>query len=266
MTAFDPIAALALPPDAFVDRRVPKTLLLDNGAPTAPDKRRIQDGIEELRWLAVLKPNSIGVAEYRDEEREYLEIAVLKLVLRTKLGPDRPAKLLQRPSGRVDRLVELVHRAIPYPVLLVTWRGDETEISMAHKRRSRADVAKTVLDGEVIAARLDGDCADGPTAAFRAALALTRQPRATLHALYQGWLDTLHALRAANVIGAFSLPASGAAATVRTDALREYQRLNERITELRSAASKEPQLSRRVELNLELTRLRNDRDAARSRL
>ena len=38
MNSFELIAALALPDDALVDRRVPKTLLIENGAPTAADK------------------------------------------------------------------------------------------------------------------------------------------------------------------------------------------------------------------------------------
>ena len=264
MTTFDPVATLGLPPDALVDRRVPKTLVMANSAPTASDKRRIQERIKELRWLAALKPHTIGVAEYRDEEREYLEIAVLKLVLRPGPTTSRSVKLHQGPSRRADRLVELVHRVVPYPVLLVTWRDREPEISMVHKRWSRGNPAKTVLDGDVIAARLGTACADPVTAAFRAALALVRQPRTTLYALYQGWLDTLHALRAANVTGVFSLPTLASEATARTDALREYQHLNERIAEVRSAANRETQLSRRVELNLELARLRSDRDAAQS--
>ena len=61
---------------------MPKKLLLENGAPTAADKRQINDGIEELLWVAALKPTTIGVPEYRDDVREYLEIAVLSLVLR----------------------------------------------------------------------------------------------------------------------------------------------------------------------------------------
>ena len=65
--------------ETLVDRRVPKSLLIENGAPTAADRRRIREGIEELRWVASLKPTTIGVAEYRDETREYLEISVLKL-------------------------------------------------------------------------------------------------------------------------------------------------------------------------------------------
>ena len=99
MSEFDLIAALALPGSALVNRRVPKSMLVENGAPTPADKRRIRDGIEEIRWLAVLKPTTIGVAEYRDDAREYLEIAVLQVTL--------------RPGARADRIIELMHRAVP---------------------------------------------------------------------------------------------------------------------------------------------------------
>ena len=49
------IVSLAIPDDARVDRRVPKKLLVEQGAPTAADKRQIQDGIEEMSWIAALK-------------------------------------------------------------------------------------------------------------------------------------------------------------------------------------------------------------------
>ena len=100
MATFDPLAALGLPDEALVDKRVPKSLLIDNGAPTAADRRRIREGIEELRWVAALKPTTIGVAEFRDGTREYLEIAVLNLILRS--------------GAHAARLAELVHRAVPY--------------------------------------------------------------------------------------------------------------------------------------------------------
>jgi hypothetical protein len=61
MTAADLLVALDLPPGSRVDRRVPKTLLVENGAPTAADKRHINDGIEELFWLAALKSTTIGM-------------------------------------------------------------------------------------------------------------------------------------------------------------------------------------------------------------
>ena len=200
----------------------------------------------------MLKAVTIGVTKYHDDEREYLEIAVLKLVL--------------RPNARASRLIELVHRAVPYPTLLIAWLGDTVELSLAHKRWSRGEANKTVIDGEIVSARLVGNDADELVAEFGDALALHRQPRGTLHALYQGWIDTVLALRAAEVTGAFSLPTSATAAADRTAALRECRRLDDSIAEICAAAGKEKQLSRRVEMNLKLARLCSDRDAARERL
>ena len=252
MMSLDPFAALALPASALVDRRVPKALLIDNGAPTAADKRRIREGVQELRWLAALKPTTIGVAEYRDAAREYLEIAVLTLILRSAAG--------------TDRLIELVHRAVPNPIVLITWQEDVTAVSLAHKRPSMADMNKTIIDGELVCVQLGRDCTDESIGAFRQALALTRQPRGTLHSLYQGWIDTVYALRAAAITGSFSLPTSASAAADRAKALQECRRLDNRIAEIQHAAAKEMQLSRRVDLNLELARLRTDRYSSRTRL
>ena len=84
------IAAFDLPAGARVEQRVPKKLLVENGAPTAADKRPINEGIEEAHWLAALKPTTIGVPEYRDDVREYLEIAVLSI---------SPAPRVRRPCG-----------------------------------------------------------------------------------------------------------------------------------------------------------------------
>jgi hypothetical protein len=76
MTAAEIVAALDLPPGSLIDQRIPKTLLVDNGAPTAADKRLINEGIERLQWHAAIKPANSGVPEYRDEVRHYIEIAV----------------------------------------------------------------------------------------------------------------------------------------------------------------------------------------------
>src|SRR5690606_3396552 len=82
MNADDIIAALDLPAAARVDRRVPKTLLVEHGAPTAADRRQVNEGIEHIQWVAALKPTTIGVAAFRDDAREYLEIAVIRVALR----------------------------------------------------------------------------------------------------------------------------------------------------------------------------------------
>jgi hypothetical protein len=251
VTGDEVIAALDLPAAARVDRRVPKTLLLEHGAPTAADKRRISEGIEHVQWVAALKPTTVGVAAYRDDVREYLEIAVLRVILRG--------------AAKVPRLVELVHRAVPYPVLAVADVRDRLNLSLAHKRWSHGEAEKTVLDGELVAAEGPRD-GEAHLVAFASALALGRQPRASLLALYQGWMDALLALEAARRTGHFEVAAAADRRAARGEALRECARLEAELAWLRTAVSGERQMARQVELTLKLKRAAAARAAALARL
>lgn len=118
MNAADVLDALDLPRQTRIDQRVAKKLLVENGAVKPADKRRINDGIDELTWIAALKPNDVGAPAFRDDVRDYLEIAVLSLTL--------------RPAAKSTRIVELVHRAVPYPVLLITSQAETLDLSAAH--------------------------------------------------------------------------------------------------------------------------------------
>lgn len=230
------IDALALPPETRVDRRVPKTLLLEHGDFKAADRRRIQSGVEELRWVASIKPNAVGIPEYKDERREYLEIAVLTLALRGEANS--------------DRITQLVHRAIPYPVVLAASQGGELALSLAHKRHAQNEAGAVVLDGEPISSPLgsgDQPLLDG--------FAIGSQPRVHLMALYQGWIELIETLHASRITGRFARAASPEVAEARRQALDHHERLAREVAALRSQAAKESQLNRRVELNLTIRRL-----------
>ena len=241
------IAALELPSGCRVDQRVPKKMLVENGAPTAADKRLLNDAIEEFQWLAALKPNTIGVPEFCDEVREYLEIAVLCVTLRG--GGDDQA----RKPANVVRLSELVHRAVPYPVVLILDAPQGLSVSMAHKRWAQNEAGKVVLDGDVVSVTLVDDVdASHP---FGQAVALRGQPQASLMALYQGWMDCLQALQASRHTGAFKVADTPENAHARRQALQECERLEAEAARLRTQAAKEKQLPRQVELNLALKRV-----------
>lgn len=260
MNRTDVVAALCLPDSARVDQRVPKKLLLENGAPTASDKRLITDAIEEIQWLAALKPNTIGVPSYRDAQREYLEVTVLGLTLR---GTVKPASLA--------RLAELMHRAVPYPVLLLV-QGQALTLSLAHKRWAQNEAGKVVLDGDPVLASLPHATEDTAAVedaiapeierAFVQSLSIARQPQTTLHALYQGWMERVWALQAARLTGTYQADTTPEQAAARWQALADCERLENEIGRLRAQATKEKQLARQVELNLTLKRIQAELAAA----
>lgn len=255
MTGSGLIDALGVPPAALVDRRVPKTVLVEHGAPTPGDKRHINDWIEELRWVAALKPTTVGVPEYRDAVREYLEIAVLLLVLRPEA----------RETGRI---VELVHRAVPYPVLLVTEDGPARTagLSVAHKRWSQGEAGQTVLDGEVTSVKLDAMSEPSLLAATVSAFRFDLQPRMNMFTAYQGWMSVVIAFQAARITGSLTVASSLPETTERQAALREYERLEGEIARVRAAAGRERQMARRVEANQIIKQLEAAQAAARKLL
>ena len=244
------IDALALPPDARLDQRVPKKLLLEQGAPTAADKRHLQDGIEEMIWVAVLKPTIIGVPIFRDEVREYLEIAVLSIEL--------------RPAAKPPRLTELIHRAVPYPVVLVAAQGDNVSLSLAHKRWSQGEKGKVVIEDVRHTGPFQPDAPTAEEAAFLASLALASQPSRDMYTVYQGWLDRVAALEAAQITGTFAPPESSDRGVAVREGLDVHAQLQRELTVLRARAKKEKQINRRVELNLEIKRLEAELARAKS--
>ncbi|WP_247315192.1 DUF4391 domain-containing protein [Ralstonia pseudosolanacearum] len=272
-TIDDVVRALALPDRTRVDQRVPKRMLAEHGAPTASDRRLLIDGIEELQWIAALKPGTVAIPEHRADGREYLEVAVLGMQVRPTHGK----------ASQLLRLTELVHRAVPYPVLLIQALAPGTEadsdgsapppaaqlaISLAHKRAAQNETGKVVLEGELVRTELGG--ADGTVATVAGplldAVALDRQPHTDLMALYQGWMDCLTAAEAARITGRFHLTADPAQAAEQREALRECKRLEQETARLRNRAAKEQQIAKQVDLNLALRRLQADLNAARARL
>lgn len=263
------IEALHLPASCRVDQRIPKKMLIENGAPTATDKRLLNDAIAEIQWVAALKPNTVGVPDYRDQEREYLEVAVLSIAMRgAKPVAENEADIstsdaLAKPVN-TTRLAELVHRAVPYPVMLLLATPQGLNLSLAHKRWAQNEAGKVVLDSEVATIDLAGDLS--PSHPFIQSLALARQPQATLTALYQGWLDCLTALQASRYTGTFKAAGDAAQAAARRSALRECQRLDQEAARLRALAAKEKQMAKQVDLNLALKRVQADLAIARGQL
>ncbi len=260
------IAALRLPAEATVSQRVPKKMLAENltsrGMATSADRKLLQEQIDEVTWVAALKPSNAGIPVYQDEVRSYLELAVLSVRLRQGSQLDSQAAKV---SPSVARLAELVHRAIPYPVLLVLDDGTRVYLSLVHIRWAQKEADKAVLDGDLIqgvfvckgstaASVMDA----GTVNAFINAMDLSKQPRTDLLTLYQGWMDTLSAWQAAAVTGRFEC-VSPQQATARRAALRRCHELDAQISSLRAAASKEKQMARQVATNLEIKALLAER-------
>jgi len=229
------VDALGLPANARVDIRVPKKMLLEQGAPTSTDKRAIQDGIDELLWFAACKSGTVGVPTFADDVREYVEIAVIGCAFRA--------------AAKTSRLTELIHRAVPYPVMLISADDQGIHVSVAHKRRAQNEAAKVVLDRDATTHLADPTTPTPNEKAFLDSMALSKQSQRDLYALYDGWMARIEAMNAAHLVGSFSVTTDENQIARRRAAIEDYERLTKENSLLRSQAARAKQISQRVDLN-----------------
>ena len=282
MTAQILIDAFRLPAAALVGQRIPKKLLVEQGATTAADKRLITDAVDELWWQAALKPGTVSVPAYQVPEgtklmpandgdavaasadaTDVIELALVSAHL-------RPATR----ESQAQRLMQLIHRAIPYPVLLVTELPAGVVLSVAHKRASLGEVGRWVVAGGEQTHPFNPAEPSPAEAAFMASLALDQLPAAALvhlGALYQAVADRITALAVAQVTGRYAAPEaapsmSHGGAAAHRQVLAERSRLLEQMATARNAAAKARQMSRRVELNLQIQRLQSQLQDIQARL
>lgn len=253
-SALDVVAALEFPADCAVRHRVAKKLLQEHAAATSADRRLVQDVVEEIWWLGALKPEKVGIAPVNDDTREYLEIAVVVAGFRGK--DDK----MPSPAA-VRRIEELLHRAIPYPLFLIADQGESLRISLAHKRRSQNEAGRFVLEDTVSISLPEDAPFPSVRRNFLESLSMSKIAATSLHTLYEGWIDCLLALRAARLTGRFVSEKDAPHANGRREALQEHETLEQEIRSVQARATRERQMAKRVELNLELKRLQARRDA-----
>jgi len=126
---------LKLPETTFLGTRITKKMLIDNNELSSHDKKLVTDVIQSIEWRNTLKPDTVNISIYATDTVEYLEVAVIRVVL--KAG--------KKHKDRLINITKLLHTLIPYPVVLLVELQDELAISLADKRINQADKTKLVI-------------------------------------------------------------------------------------------------------------------------
>ena len=233
MTVINPFH---FPEVCHVGQRIAKALFADNGPLTPADRRTFKNEIEEAVCAYVLKPDNAYLNVWSDGEREYDSLAAIEITLRK--------------TGKAERIAELFHRTMPYPLLLAL--RDETGnvmFSMAEKRISRDGREQVVIERMVNTpwqneTELNTFFPEADYPKFR---------KTTFRDLYEYFMNLLEALCAAAVTG--ELRTSGIDPEARRKGLEELHRLNLELAAIKAQAKQETELSKLVELNLKAKKL-----------
>ena len=229
---------MAIPDTCHLGKRVFKKLFHENAKLGVTDKKALRDDINVITWQYTLKPSTIPINAYEDDQRDYPEIAFLQVDLKT--------------LNRTKRLAEVIHRAIPYPLVIVFVFQTSCAISLAQKRFSQAEKGAIVAEDIILSDWIDVLNPTPVQRAFLASLSMTDLPHTHYWALYTALTDRLIALNCAMLTGEYRLESAATKRMDRRDRLVACHGLAIKIEEYKVAIKKESQFSRRVKLNMKL--------------
>ena len=252
----DFLQLLEIPKACVLNKSVFKKMFLDasdgkKSVLDAADKISLKEDVDKIRWLYTLKPNTINIAPYKDDEFEYTEIAVLHIELSS--------------PNRVKRIAHFIHRAIPYPlILLFTCNIEEQEslmVALAFKRTNQADKGKWVINDSINTSWIDLSNASEAQSDFLSSLRLNSLPFNNFYIFYQAIANRVVALICAEHSSVFSLDdTSNKGSENRLDKLREFEKLTAKKSELANKLKKEKQMGKQVVLNTQIKNI-NDKIA-----
>ena len=132
------------PTKARFGRKIPKSKLYENASANTKLKDKFVNQIEKIVWQYKLAPNTLNL----DATNKVPEIQVFDIFLKTK---------------EVDQaLLEVIDKAINYPIIFQIHKGNKVKIKAAYKRPSESANNKWVIESYFESEWLDKDVAKQP--------------------------------------------------------------------------------------------------------
>lgn len=231
---------MAIPESCFLGKRVFKKMFYENTLLNVTDKKAFSDDIDDIQWRYTLKPETINIARFQDDERDYPEIAILQVNLKE--------------NKHYKRIAQIIQRAIPYPLLIVFSNGSYLALAVADKRISRADQDKITVEAFYDTDWMDLENLNEVEQLFIESCAIRYLSYQNFYAFYGDLTARIVAFNCAKLSGSFSLE-SDLSREQRVENLNTIRQAQQKLIELRAALKNESQFNRQVALNVQIKQL-----------
>lgn len=222
---------LNIPDACSIGNTIYKKLFYENTDMSSGDKSLFTDIINKITWVYCLKPETINIATYKDELRDYPEVEVIEVEVNK--------------DYKLKRVAEIIMRTIPYPMLLVFKLGHRKQLYVAQQRINQSDGNKNTIEEFIFTDWLDSD------SDLFAKLDIKQMRFTNFFALYSDLVDVISIYKVLDII-TDDASITGAEARLLSSQIEE---LEGQITSLRVKLKKETQFNRKMELNIEIKKL-----------
>lgn len=212
-------SVIQFPPQALVNRNIPKNKIYEQGSASAAVKRKFIEQIEQIRWTYKLAPESINLPAKGFVQ----EIQVFELRLKDNI------------ENIDEAILKTLDKAISHPILHCISKAEHICYAMAYKRAHESDASKWLVDDYFYSSWI------------KANKQVTHLPTAlNLQILYQ---NLLRQLMPEPLAPNETLPKQ-------ISRLQHIAQLQKQVQQLENTLRKEKQFNRKVEINAQLRTLK----------
>ena len=229
--------SLNFPINTVVNRKLDKKEFLDNFSLNINDRKLLSQAIDRITLENILNQDTINITPFLDEERDYSEIAIIKVKISNK------EKL---------KSINNIIQQIPYSLIVFYICENEICLSLSPKRINKADSSKLVVEEVHFSKWIDFSNLTNIDKTFLQSLSINNHPFTNLLAFYESFMDKLISYNASIYSGTL---------TVSKDTkqiLEDIQKIEAQITEVKNKIKKETNFNEKVTMNMELKKL-NDK-------
>jgi hypothetical protein len=230
------IEAFHLPQNCKVARKLFKKQFLENFPLSINEKKILSEVVDSITLEYLLNKDTINIIPYVDEEKDYSEIAFIKVDL-----------------NRQDKIKQITNiiQHIPYPLVVVFMHNTSVALGLSPKRINKADSSKLVVEENFFTEWIDTNQLSAIEKEFIDGLDIHQHPFTDFLSLYNSYIDNIVAFNASQYSGTLQ-------SSEETKALLdEIKRVETLIVELAAKIQKETNFNQKVNMNIEMKRLKD---------
>jgi len=239
--------ALHLPNSCWVNQKLPKTFFKRNFDLTVSERKLLDDFsiIQQMEIVASVNAETANIPAYVDTAVTYEEINIIAIQTTN-----------EQFERQKNKIIELVQKYIPNPLVLMVYDAQQMVLSVAEKRINSNDVTKRVIEKLYITQNIQLPLSDAKQHDFLKTLAFENANKLNLQNYYHHFIQCCIGLQTAQINGTFvARPYQRS----KKDALilEEIETLKETIVTLENQAKKETQVAEMVKWNTKIQEYRN---------
>jgi len=245
---------LNIPDRCLLNKRLTKAFFLKNFQLSVVEKKLLNTNIEQMEWLASIKPSNSNINSIKNTDIAFEEIQVIICTI--------PIKDF---NVNAEKIAILFQKYIPYQLMVIIENDNEFIVNTCDKRINQNDSSKRTIEHHYFTSSLSKLYKNDIIESFFNSLDYSELNKTNLETMYKSYVRAVIQFQTAMVTGKFEKRNQFRSEKDMID-LQVIESIENDIISLKSQLKKESQMNGKVELNIEIQNKRNKIKLIKSKL